>query len=242
MPAYSEESYWEERYSSEPGAYDWYQGYHGLKELLSTLIPTTSRILQVGVGTSRLQEHMVRIGGYKNITNLDFSKVVIKQMSELHKSVPELKYLVADCRNMPDVEDCSFDVVLDKGTFDAMICGESSLNSSLQMLQECHRVLVPGGTMLIVTYGEPVSRLHYFLDSKYPHWEDVQVYCIAKLEQLISAAGASQRDCPIDEVSLPPVLKGPYHCTNLDAMDALSELEAVHYVYVLKKNFYKLGD
>ncbi|GAX85439.1 hypothetical protein CEUSTIGMA_g12855.t1 [Chlamydomonas eustigma] len=73
------------------------------------------------------------------------------------------------------------------------------------------------------------------MESKYPHWEDIQVYCIAKLEQLISAS-ASQKDCPVDEDSLPPMLKGPYNYTNLDAMDALSELEAVHFVYVLKKS------
>ncbi len=41
-----------------------YIDYKGLRELLTKHAPSTSRILQVGVGTSRLQEDLVRFGGY----------------------------------------------------------------------------------------------------------------------------------------------------------------------------------
>lgn len=54
--------------------------------------------LQVGVGTSRLQEALVKQGGYRHITNMDISEVVVSQMAEAHKDLPELSYEVADVR------------------------------------------------------------------------------------------------------------------------------------------------
>ena len=53
---------------------------------------------QVGVGTSRLQEEMVRLGGYKSIVSIDYSPVAIELLRELHKGMPQLSYEVADCR------------------------------------------------------------------------------------------------------------------------------------------------
>ena len=37
--------------------------------------------------------------------------------------------------------DGAFDLVLDKGTMDAMVCGASSIESSSKLLHECHRWL-----------------------------------------------------------------------------------------------------
>lgn len=54
--------------------------------------------LQVGVGTSRIQEDMVRVGGFAHIVNVDYSTVAVRQMSSLHASVPQLEYRVQDVR------------------------------------------------------------------------------------------------------------------------------------------------
>lgn len=42
-------------------------------------------------------------------------------------------------RSLPQHKDCSFDVVLDKGTLDSLMCGEHAGDDSSNMLEECHR-------------------------------------------------------------------------------------------------------
>lgn len=86
-------------------------------------------------------------------------------------------------RSMPEFNDGEFDAVLDKGTFDALLCGEDAFvnrcaaavplhwsvitfielkrkpslhpqqpySNSTAMLEECRRVLKPGGCMMIIT-------------------------------------------------------------------------------------------
>jgi hypothetical protein len=51
----------------------------------------------VGVGTSRLQEGMVR-AGWQHIDNIDISSVAIAHMAQLHAQLPQLSYRVADAR------------------------------------------------------------------------------------------------------------------------------------------------
>ena len=79
--------------------------------------------------------------GYSSIINVDYSGVVIRRMTDLHKDIPALSYLEADCRDMRQEfpTDGVFDLVLDKGTMDAMLCGAQSVESSSKMLHECYR-------------------------------------------------------------------------------------------------------
>ena len=76
--------------------------------------------------------------GFKNITNIDISKVVIKSMQEKYRNYEKTfkckrnkkvthdytlyknKDLHMDARNM-NFEDDTFDCIIDKGTFDALI-------------------------------------------------------------------------------------------------------------------------
>lgn len=108
MPQYGDVDYWEARYASSPEAFDWYQGWLGLRPLLLAYLPPDAPILQVGVGTSRLQEGMALCGGYKCVVNVDYSCTAIESMRLLHADVPQLTYLQADARNMPEFEDGCF--------------------------------------------------------------------------------------------------------------------------------------
>ena len=65
-----------------------------------------------------------------------------------------------------------FDVVLDKGTLDAILCGAESNRHASAMLSECMRVLKQDGRLMIITYGQPSSRMSYLEQSRY-EW-DVQ--------------------------------------------------------------------
>ena len=60
-------------------------------------LPARLPVYQVGVGTSRLQEDMVR-NGYENIVNIDTSNTAIAHMKLQHKALPELVYQQGDVR------------------------------------------------------------------------------------------------------------------------------------------------
>ncbi|GLC49733.1 hypothetical protein PLESTB_000280800 [Pleodorina starrii] len=223
VPQYGECEYWDERYSREPASFDWYQGFGGLQSILQLAFPLHATILQVGVGSSRLQEDMAR-AGWRHIINVDYSRVVVDHMSELHKGVRALEYRVADVRNMPEFVDCSFEGVLDKGTLDAVLCGEHSAKHAAAMLSECYRVLKPGCPLMLVTYGDPASRLPYL--EEIVGW-NVVVYALTK-QEVLEAMDA--------EPVVKPLIKGPYPSSNADCMDALSGLEGMHFVYLCFKS------
>jgi len=47
---------------------------------------------------------------------LDISPVVVQQMAAKHAHLKRLSYIVGDCRDMPQLGDCTFGSVLEKGT------------------------------------------------------------------------------------------------------------------------------
>jgi 2-polyprenyl-3-methyl-5-hydroxy-6-metoxy-1,4-benzoquinol methylase len=92
------------------------------------LVPLDSKILMIGCGNALLSEDMYN-DGYHNITNIDISPIVIKQMSERNKEKGEMKYEVMDVTEM-SYRDKSFDVVIDKSTIDTLLC---SINGNLMI-------------------------------------------------------------------------------------------------------------
>ena len=67
-------------------------------------------------------------------------------------------YEVMDCTDLK-YENNSFDVVLDKSTIDALLCGANSFLTVAQMIKELQRVVKPGGLYLTISYGKPKDRL-----------------------------------------------------------------------------------
>ena len=81
--------------------------------------------MNIGCGNSRLAEEMYE-DGYQHLTNIDISFTVIKQMQELYKEkIPNLAFKQMDVRSL-QYDDGTFDAVIDKGTFDSILCGDGS--------------------------------------------------------------------------------------------------------------------
>ena len=90
--------------------------------------------------------------GYTNITNIDISEVVIKQMAKTYRSRESCKWIQMDATSM-SFDNESFSVVLDKGTLDAMMSEESDAVNKMisKYFSEIMRVLKPMGRYVCVS-------------------------------------------------------------------------------------------
>lgn len=160
MAQYGRAQYWDDRYTRDPEPFDWYQRWDGLKDIITDVISPESNILVIGAGNSRLSEELYD-EGYEKITNIDISQVVVDAMQEKYKDrQPNMTYQQMDCRSM-DFPNDRFDVVLDKGTLDSVLCGEGSTRNVHTTLSEVARVLGPNGVFVCISHGEPSYRLTY---------------------------------------------------------------------------------
>ena len=62
--------------------------------------------------------------GFCDIVNVDYSPVIIDKMETRFKHLDRMQWLVADIKDMTSLEASSFDVVLEKGTIDALLVAE----------------------------------------------------------------------------------------------------------------------
>ena len=69
-----------------------------------------------------------------------------------------------------------FDVVIDKGLLDTILCGENAFVEASKLTKEITRVLKPNGIYILISFGSPKERL------KHLQWDyldyDIEVYDI----------------------------------------------------------------
>eukprot|EP01112_Ceratiomyxa_fruticulosa_P010058 TRINITY_DN2644_c0_g1_i2.p1 TRINITY_DN2644_c0_g1~~TRINITY_DN2644_c0_g1_i2.p1 ORF type:complete len:206 (+),score=38.36 TRINITY_DN2644_c0_g1_i2:634-1251(+) len=170
---YKTKEYWETRYGKDKGLYDWFKGYKDIEHIVKEEIQPSDRMLHIGCGNSKLSEDLY-LGGFKQIVNIDFSDTVIKDMEERYKNYPEMKWEVMDMLNM-SYEAESFDIVLDKGTMDALSCEQINqweipdlvAEDCDKMCTEISRVLKPNGKYIQITFGQPHFRKKLLEKPKY---------------------------------------------------------------------------
>ena len=74
---------------------------------------------------------------------------------------PGMNWQVMDCRDL-SYESSFFDLIIDKSTIDALLCGENAYTNVAMMLKECQRVLKTDGYYVAISYGSPkVRELHF---------------------------------------------------------------------------------
>ncbi|RXM99795.1 Endothelin-converting enzyme 2 [Acipenser ruthenus] len=117
-----------------------------------------------GCGNSSMSSDMHSCG-FTSITNIDYSAVCIEAMAARHRGCPGMDWHQMDARSLTFAEG-SFDVVLEKGTLDAMMVEEkdpwrvSPETSEMvqQVLKQVSRVLKPGGRFISITFAQPHFR------------------------------------------------------------------------------------
>uniref|UniRef100_A0A182M3C0 eEF1A lysine and N-terminal methyltransferase homolog n=1 Tax=Anopheles culicifacies TaxID=139723 RepID=A0A182M3C0_9DIPT len=133
-------------------AFEWYGEYPELCDQLHQYIKPKDEILVVGCGNSKLSMDLYDVG-FKKITNIDISPVVIKQMQEANRSTrPEMTWNQMDATAM-SFPDESFSVVLDKGTLDALFTDESTAVVTVvqKYFTEIGRVLRAAGRYVCIS-------------------------------------------------------------------------------------------
>jgi EEF1A lysine methyltransferase 4 len=69
-----------------------------------------------------------------------------------------------DSTDMKDFQDNEFNLIIDKGTLDSILCGEFSIPNGEKMLKEAYRLLGNKGIFVCVSYGERARREHIFVN------------------------------------------------------------------------------
>jgi len=140
---------------SEPQA-EWGMSYNwnfseGMGEPLDKVLPrylkATDRIMILGGGLSQLGSGLWQ-DGFKDITQIDVSEVAVSKMKADFASFDGLKFAVQDATDMVDYGTNTFDVVIEKLTFDFLsFYGTDVTRAS----QEALRILKHDGVLLSVT-------------------------------------------------------------------------------------------
>ncbi|XP_027908715.1 EEF1A lysine methyltransferase 4 isoform X2 [Vigna unguiculata] len=133
--------------------------------------------------------------------------------------------LQMDVRDMSLFPDESFDGVIDKGTLDSLMCGTDAPISASQMLAEVCRLLKPGGTYILITYGDPTVRMPHLSRPVY-NWK-ITLYNIPrpgfqKAESSTPSRKSFLEPIPLSEKGLLPA-------------DFVLEDPDSHFIYVCKK-------
>ena len=171
---YANKDFWNERFKNEKHMFDWYVNWRQLKKyFLWLILPKKARILIVGCGNSKLTQEMYR-DGWKDIVNIDISDEVVKKMKEHHEKLDiHCEWIEMDATKMSFPDD-SFDVVIDKGTLDAVLCGKDYYIPN-KMLREMYRVVRPDCSVMLISHGSIPNRKFLFESNFYP--EEVSVLC-----------------------------------------------------------------
>lgn len=182
-------SYWEEYHENSDLSHEWFLEPRKCLEVLLPTVQTVCasqssstkdrdalRVLHIGCGTSTLGIELARssltMKSSLHVSNVDFSKNAIEAMRKARSQSPDAaatlnEWILADLLSLP-FENCHFDLILDKGTFDAFEASDAGRRQDQagqgpaeRLCNEVDRVLKRrlDSAWLQITHSAPESRL-----------------------------------------------------------------------------------
>ena len=112
-----------------------------------------------------------------NNANPLYNENVIEFMQSRNANRKGCIFKKMDVREMT-FPDETFDLIIDKSTIDALLCGDNAAVDVATMLKEVQRVLKIGGYYMIISYGAPENRVVH-LERKFLNF-DVNIFTIKK--------------------------------------------------------------
>uniref|UniRef100_A0A0N4ZVF6 Guanylate kinase-like domain-containing protein n=1 Tax=Parastrongyloides trichosuri TaxID=131310 RepID=A0A0N4ZVF6_PARTI len=128
---YSKKCYWDARFNNEE-SYEWIAEFEEFGELLLKHIKPNDKILHIGCGNSQLSQQLFD-KGYKNITNLDFSSVIVNKGNICN---PHFNWICDDMRTLSNIESNSFDIVLEKAAIESLTTRDRIYNFKMSELND----------------------------------------------------------------------------------------------------------
>ncbi|EKX48138.1 hypothetical protein GUITHDRAFT_137072 [Guillardia theta CCMP2712] len=114
----------------------------------------------VGCGSSKLSKILYDLG-HRRITNVDIDEGIIEDMKRKYEEeAPEMSWVTCDITKAKESleEDESFDLILDKGTLDALLCADGVTDGYMEIL----RLLRVGGVFSVISF-RPAELIAQFL-------------------------------------------------------------------------------
>lgn len=113
------------------------------------------------VGKSNIIECLYK-KGFRDITAIDISKVVIQEMQREYASYTGVEFYVMDVRELIKFPEGMFSLVFDKACIDTLFCGTDFSNSVRKAFSEIYRVMRKESTFVVISHGSPSTRVPFF--------------------------------------------------------------------------------
>lgn len=156
--------------------FEWFFGFHSVQDLILPVLQSMSHsqsgpvnILDMGCGTSALGPCIYKTSSCAvKVTCADISSVAVKLMEKHANSMSAqpcnpssaLAFLELDCTQLRGYFGArSLDLILDKGTTDALVRSKEGQDKAGQILKQCLQVLKPSGSLLQFSDEDPDARL-----------------------------------------------------------------------------------